>query len=335
MKSGKAKILIPIIVILAIIAICAVGGYLYVKHLYNRMTYKPLDEEDLGIDIVEVEKKKVNIEDYTRFVIFGSDSRDTDNEYAGRSDSIMIITINNVDKNISIISIPRDTYVDVPGYGMTKINHAFAYGQEQLSLKTINTNFGTDLTQYITIDFYGLTYTIDRVGGVEVYLDDAEIEYINNRVKAENKIYGGAGNYLLNGTQALIHSRNRYVGNDFNRASRQRQILIALVNKVINREEKDILTLVDDLLGNVTTNMDINKYKEMFTEVAQYRKEYVKDIKSVQIPSTDYGWDSMIDGIYYFSFDRDQAIKDFNKYYYNIDETVPETEETVEETSEQ
>jgi hypothetical protein len=111
------------------------------------MTFKPLDEEDLGINIVEVEQKKSKIEDFTRFVIFGSDSRDTDNQYAGRSDSIIIVTINNVDKKISLISIPRDTYVDVPGYGMTKINHAFAYGQEQLSLKTINSNFGTDLTQ--------------------------------------------------------------------------------------------------------------------------------------------------------------------------------------------
>ena len=333
MKSKKA-IIIPIVIILVIIAACAIGGYMYTRHIYSKMTYKPIDEEDLGINVVEVEKKKSNIEDYTRFVIFGSDSRDDDNQYAGRSDSIIIVVINNIDKKVSFISIPRDTYVEVPGYGMTKINHAFAYGQEQLSLKTINANFGTDLTQYITIDFYGLMYTVDRVGGVEVYLDNDEIAFINNRVKGEDKIYGGAGNYVLNGTQALIHSRNRYVGNDFTRASRQRQILTSLLKKIMQRNKKEIISLVEDLLTNVTTNMDINKYESMFLEVAQYRKDYIKDITSIQIPATDYGWDSMIDGIYYYSYDKDQAIKDFDKYYYNIDETVTETEETVEETNE-
>lgn len=328
--KAKNKILIAVAVVLLIIAIGIIAGWIYVKHLYNRMNYKPLDETDLGINITEVETKKVNIEDYTRFVIFGSDSRDENNQYAGRSDSIVIVVINNVDKKVSFISIPRDTYVNVPGYGMTKINHAFAYGQEQLSLKTINSNFGTDLTEYITIDFYGVVDTIDRVGGVEVYLDNDEIDFINRNSSAENKIYGSAGKYNLNGAQALVHSRNRSVGNDFTRASRQRTILIALLNKVMNYDEKEILSLVDELLVNVTTNMDMNKYKDMFLEVAQYRKDYLKDVTSVQIPSTDYGWDSMIDGIYYFSYDKDRAIKDFDKYYYNLTEDTTSEEVTQE-----
>lgn len=327
----KTKIIITVSVILILIAGCILAGWLYVKHLYNKMNFKPLDETDLGINITEVEKKKTNIEEYTRFVIFGSDSRDESNQYAGRSDSIVIVVINNVDKKVSFISIPRDTYVDVPGYGMTKINHAFAYGQEQLSLKTINSNFGTDLTQYMTIDFYGVVDTIDKVGGVEVYLTDEEIAFINRGMDEANKIYGGAGKYNLNGKQALIHSRNRSIGLDFARASRQRTILIALLNKVMNMEEKNITELADELLVNVTTNMDMNKYKEMFLEVAQYRKEYLKDITSVQIPSTDYGYDLMLDGIYYFGYDKDQAIKDFDKYYYNVTEDTNTEESTQTE----
>ena len=225
----RTKIIIAIVIILAIVAGFALAGWLYIKHLYNKMEFKPLDETDLGINITEVETKKVQIENYTRFVIFFCVSRDADNQYYGRSDTIIIVTINNDTKHMTFISIPRDTYADVPGYGMTKINHAFAYGQEQLSIKTINSNFGLDLNQYITIDFTGLVAAIDRIGGVEVNLDDAEIAFINQRIDNANKINGGAGKYVLNGKQALLHSRNRYVGRDFARASRQRSSMQLVV----------------------------------------------------------------------------------------------------------
>lgn len=330
--KARTKILIAILIILAIIAGFALAGWLYVKHLFNKMEFKPLDEEDLGINITEVETKKPQIDNYTRFVIFGSDSRDENNQYYGRSDTIIVVTINNDTKHLTFISIPRDTYADVPGYGLTKINHAFAYGQEQLSIKTINSNFGLDLTQYITVDFNGLIAAIDRIGGVEVNLDQDEITFINGGMDAANKITGGPGRYVLNGKQALAHSRNRYVGNDFARAQRQRTIIISALNKIMKQDETEILSIVDDLLPYVTTNMDINKYKDMFLEVAKSRTDYLKDITSVQVPSLDYGYGMMIDGIYYFGYDKDLALKDFNKYYYNIEEKQPEEIPTETET---
>ena len=319
-KSGKVKgCLIAILIVLIIIISCVLAGYFYVKSKFDKITQKPLDESDLGIETSteadESDTNKVDVENITKFVIFGSDSRDEDNYYAGRSDTIIIVVINNVEKKINLISIPRDSYVNVPGYGMTKINHAYAYGQEQLSIKTINSNFGLDLTQYITIDFSGLVSSIDRVGGVEVTLDQDEVNFINQRVDASNKI-AAPGLVNLNGKQALVHSRNRYVGNDFTRASRQRAILISLLNKISKKDVNEILSLSDDILVNLTTNMDMNKYKDMFLEVAGDRQEYLKNISSVQRPSTEYGYDSMIDGIYYFQFDLDRAKEDFNKYYY-------------------
>ncbi len=315
MKKSIKIIIVIITVILMIIIGCVLAGYIYVKSKFDKMTYKPVDEQDLGIEVQTIAEKHVDVEKYTRFVIFGSDSRDTENAYAGRSDTIIIVVINNDTKEINLISIPRDTYVNVPDYGMTKINHAYAYGQEQLSLKTINSNFGLNLTQYMTIDFSGLIASIDRVGGVEVTLDQDEVNFINERVTAENKI-AGPGTINLNGIQALTHSRNRYVGNDFTRAYRQRTILISLMNKISKKDVNEILSISDDILVNITTNMDINKYKDMFMEVAADRNEYLKKINSVQIPSTDYGYDSMIYGIYYFQFDMDRAKEDFNKYYY-------------------
>ncbi len=310
----KKKILIVIVIILLVILLGILSGYLYIKSKFNKMTFKPLDETDLGIE-VNNDYSKVNVESVTKFVIFGSDTRDTDNMYAGRSDTIIIVVINNLDKTVNFISIPRDTYVNVPGYGMTKINHAYAYGQEQLSLKTINSNFGLDLKQYMTIDFSGLINCIDLVGGVEVSLTQDEVNYINSGVGAEDKITS-AGKVLLNGKQALVHSRNRTIGNDFTRASRQRQILEALMVKLSKEDPNKILDLSDQILVNITTNMDMNMYKDMFMKLAGDRELYLKNINSVQIPSEEYGYDNMIDGIYYWGFDMDRAKQDFQKYYF-------------------
>ena len=198
---------------------------------------------------------------------------------------------------------------------MTKINHAYAYGQEQLSIKTLNTNFGLDLTQYVTIDFSGLVNCIDRVGGVELTLSQEEVDFINSEMTPENKI-ASAGTVTLNGVQALKHSRNRYVGNDFTRAFRQREILIALMKKVSTMSPEEILDLSDDILVNLTTNMDINMYKDMFLKLSGDMSTYLSNINSVQIPSTDYGYDNWVDGIYYYGFDMERAKQDFNKYYY-------------------
>lgn len=313
MRNKKLSVvLLIVLVIIFLIVGVFVGSILYLKSKLDKITYKPVDVTDLGI--VEEELPKVS-EDCTRFVIFGSDSRDDSNQYAGRSDTIIIVVVNNVDKAINLISIPRDTYVDVPGYGYTKINHAYAYGQEQLSLKTINANFGLNLTQYVTIDFSGLVDSIDMVGGVEVQLTQEEVDFINNRVNAQNKI-AGPGLVNLNGTQALIHSRNRYVGSDFTRAYRQRTILASLLNKIMQKDVDEILALSDSLLVNLTTNMDVNKYKSLFKEVAVDRQTYVKNIKSLQIPAEEYGYPYWLDGIYYYNFDMSRAKADFIKYYY-------------------
>ena len=315
MLKKDGKVWIVFVVIIAIVLIAILCGHLFIKSKFDKMTYKELDETDLGIEVNNDDTAQVNVEDVTKFVIFGSDSRDTDNSYAGRSDTIIIVVINNIDKSINLISVPRDTYVEVPGYGMTKINHAYAYGQEQLSIKTLNTNFGLDLTQYVTIDFSGLVNCIDRVGGVELTLSQDEVDFINSEMTPENKI-ASAGTVTLNGVQALKHSRNRYVGNDFTRAFRQREILIALMKKVSTMSPEEILDLSDDILVNLTTNMDINMYKDMFLKLSGDMSTYLSNINSVQIPSTDYGYDNWVDGIYYFGFDMERAKQDFNKYYY-------------------
>ena len=262
--------------------------------------------EDFNSNITKAEFDKV-----IKIVLFGSDSLNNNDMSSGRSDTIMICSINPNTRKINLISIPRDTYVDIEGYGKTKINHAYAYGKEQLSIKTINTNFNLDLTEYITINFEGVKYIIDSIGGINLNLTQEEIEYIN---KYSNYKINDSGNVLLNGEQVLAHSRNRTIGNDFVRTNRQRDIIKALIKKISLLSTNEIYELLDKSLSHVKTNINITEYISFLSEVLKYKDEYLNNINSTQVPNEMYSSGQMINGTYYFIADMEKARTDL----YNI-----------------
>lgn len=327
-KSGKVlKILLLICLILLIIG---VGIVIYINMLFANMQHEELDKTDLAVNAKLYDEVKENIAeaDFNKVInvaLFGTDSRDSGNMEAGRADTIMVASINPVKKSIKLISIPRDTYVEVPGYGKTKINHSYSYGAEQLAVKTINSNFGLNITDYATIDFSGLIHIINNLGGVTVEITDAEKDYINNRSKEAYDITGNAyerltksGKVELSGEQALTHSRNRTIGNDFVRASRQRDVLEALLDRISSIGINEILSLSDDFLKEIKTNVNINEYLGVLASMASNVGEYTGNIISKQIPSTEYSSDRMIKGVYYFVSDLEKAKQDFYTTLYDM-----------------
>lgn len=325
-KRSKKKIVI-VVVLVIILLIIGSATYMVLSKL-SKINYQALDESELEVnsDIyneLSGELSESEFNGIVNIVLFGSDSRNIDDASAGRSDSIMVASINPSKKSIKLISIPRDTYVAVSGYGKTKINHAYAYGGEQLSLKTINSNFGLDITKYITINFEGLINVINEVGGIQLTISKEEMDVLNQYLSDSYKISGKTytpltqyGTVTLNGEQALAHSRNRYVGNDFTRANRQRDVLIALFNKVSKMEKTRILSLMDEFLSQVKTNINVTSYMGLITSVLTNINDYKDNIKSVQVPSTDYASGQMIGGVYYFVADMDRAKADFRTYLY-------------------
>lgn len=323
------KIVLAIVGIFLILAVCA-GGYIASK--LSKMQYENLDKNDLSVNDNLYNDVKNNTEDtiteeefkdVVNIVFFGSDSRDVSSMESGRSDTIMIASINPVLKTIKLISIPRDTYVNVPGYGMTKINHAYAYGKEQLSIKTINNNFGLNITEYVTIDFSGLIHIINKIGGVTLQITEEERDYINKAVAETYKMTGNtlqkvesSGRVTLSGEQALTHSRNRTIGNDFTRAGRQRDVVEALLNKIATLDIGTIMGLSDEFLKEVKTNVNITNYLGLITSVITNKNAYFSNIISTQIPSLEYAQGKMINGVYYFVSDLQTAKKDFISYLY-------------------
>ncbi|MCX8074611.1 MAG: LCP family protein [Clostridia bacterium] len=327
-KGKKKKILIISVIVIGILTAISIAAIIYFKSKLNLVKYEPIDKNDLSINNniynnISNDLSKDEFSDIVNVAFFGSDSRDINNFEAGRSDSIMIASLNPKNKSIKLISIPRDTYVNVPGYGKTKINHAYAYGKEQLSIKTINSNFGLNISEYVTIDFSGLINIINEVGGVEVTITKDEMdvlnEYLKESYKISNKTYiplTKYGKVILNGEQALAHSRNRYVGNDFTRASRQRVVLMALFNKISTMDKVKIFSLIDDILKEIKTNINVTEYMGLISSVITNINEYKKNIISVQIPSTNYSSGNTISGVYYFVTDIDKAKEDFITYLY-------------------
>ncbi len=328
-KTKKSKKALKVFIIILLIIALIIGAIIFIFFdKLSKMNYVEIDKNDLDVnnnmyDDVAGLISKDEFEDIITVALFGTDSRDTSNMSAGRSDSIIVASINPKTKSIKLISIPRDTYVSISGYGKTKINHAYAYGGEQLSIKTINSNFGLNITEYATVDFMGLVNIINAVGGIEMEITKDEMVVINEYLKEiyslENKPYKEMTQYgklTLTGEQALAHARNRYVGSDFTRANRQRDVLTALMNKLSTMDKTKILSLIDVFLEQVKTNINVTDYLGEITSVITNINEYKNNIISVQIPSTEYGSDKMVDGIYYFVSDLEKAKKDFITYLY-------------------
>lgn len=324
MKKGT-KIFLCVLVI-GLIVIASFIGYIYYK--LGKLNFEKIDKTDLGINDKGYEdvSDKMSQKEFDKVktvALFGIDTIDSSIGYYGRSDTIMVASINPKTKAINLISIPRDTYINIPGRGMDKINHAYAYGKEQLAIKTINSNFGLNITEYVTIDFVGLINVINKIGGVNLNITSAEKNYINQTSFESYKISGNkvkkvasTGVVTLSGEQALTHSRNRTIGNDFERAGRQRKVIEAVISKLSSLGVNGIMGISDSLLKEVKTNIKVAEYFGTLSKLAVDKDKYLNNMVSSQIPAAQYSAGKTINKIYYFTTDLTKAKEDFIKKIY-------------------
>ncbi len=239
---------------------------------YNSITKDP---ENLGFDTV-INEEIINV------ALFGIDSRNFDT-FKGNSDSIMILSINTKTKKIKIISIMRDSLVPIEKNGKTiynKINSAYATGPE-LAIKTLNQNFGLDISEYATVNFNGMMDIIDAVGGIDVTLTEREVKArgVNNHgindmiaeactlLKKNPKDYYVTewGDQHLNGIQAVAYSRIRYVqniwgtNNDYGRTDRQRFVMEQLFNKAKTLSKSQYIDLAKALIPCTETSLSYSE----------------------------------------------------------------------------
>lgn len=248
-KMKKALLIILSIIIILI----GIASAFYINKM-NKIDYVEIPEEDIEIS-TGVEEK---LSGYRNIVLLGLDS----SEYTGRSDCIIIFSLNQETNDVKMTSIYRDTYVEVPGHGYTKINHAYAYGGASLALSTINRNLDLDIKEFVTINFEIVKDVVDYVGGVEIDITSAEATQISGITKA--------GKYNLTGKQALAYGRIRKIDTDYKRTERMRTVINAVFNKVKKMSLTEMNAFVDKILPEVQTNIKMSEITAMLTKVKSF-----------------------------------------------------------------
>ena len=335
-KAKAVKITIGIIAVLVIIAVAVVGSLVGQK--LGKINFQKLDESDLSLnEDMYSEVNGLTQKEYDQVInilFLGSDSRDMENAYEGNSDANIIISINPKYKSIKLISIPRDTAVKIEGMeNRYKINAAFARGKEQLAIKTINHNFDLNLKEYVTVNISAMYDIINELGGLELEITKDEMTYINKYIDMFYEFSGkpvqkvtSYGKVTLTGEQVAAHVKEIMAGSsikseshgDYGRTQRQREVMTALINKIVSKDIGEISKIIDMILSEVTTNADVTKYMGMLPELLANKDEYLKNITSVMVPSLDYSNEILENGAYLYVTDMEKAKKDFIHYMYEI-----------------
>lgn len=296
-------------------------SFTYAGLLFAKINTQELPTDNKSLGILEEELKdiqnRIGKGEIMNIALFGIDTRDPAEQT--RSDSIMIASIDYKHNKIKLSSVLRDTRVQIDGHGMDKINHAYAYGGPELAVKTLNQNFGLDIREFVTINFWGLEEIIDGLGGITLDVKKNEVNEINKFIKElcdiDKKKYTPikkSGEQVLNGRQATAYGRIRYVGNgDFERTERQRKVLDQIFKKIVNAGVTQYPKIVDSILPHITTSFSKTDILAIGT---QFLTSGIKKIDQARFPVNGY-WDNLkLRGIDYIEPDMDKTkgqIKDF------------------------
>lgn len=263
--------------IIEIIALVLLLLVLLIWGLISKIDFQKFSLGEAGIN---ADLDTSFLKGYTNIAVFGLDNRDETSYDSGNSDVIMIASINNETKEIRLVSVYRDTYLNINDDNeYNKVNAAYSHGGVKNAVKMLNRNLDLNITNYICVDWKALIETIDALGGVEIDVQENEVEYLNAYVgdlvywipEADGSMVPGPGPQTLNGTQATAYARIRYTtGDDFMRAARQRIILQAMMDKVKQADVKTLFTIVNDVADDVSTSFNLGQLLGLASAVKDY-----------------------------------------------------------------
>ncbi|MFK4464773.1 LytR family transcriptional regulator [Bacillus sp. RC252] len=274
--------------ILGIIGVLVIAGGVYAYTVYSNVSntldavHKPLDR-----DKSEKRDKKVDVSDQKpiSILLMGTDQRESE---TSRSDSLMLFTLNPKTKSMKITSIPRDTYTEIIGKGKKdKINHAYAFGGVDMSVKTVENFLNVPVDHYIEVNMAGFKDIVDAVGGVDVNND---LEFTSR------ESHFAKGNIHLNGETALKYTRMRYEDprGDFGRQMRQRQVIQAVIKKGASVSS---LASYGDVLKAIEKNVKTSLTQDQMFDIQKNYKDCLQNSEEIQIPGDGH---KAADGIWYY-----------------------------------
>lgn len=256
-------------------------------------------------------------------LLIGQDKRE--GESRQRSDSMILATLDKDKGTISLTSFMRDLYVSIPGYSSTRINAAYAYGGMDLLDQTLEENFGVKIDGNVEVDFEVFQVLVDKVGGIDLELTQAEADYICGRdqgvlypqpLRTDWNLQAGVNH--LDGEQALIHARNRSIGNsDYRRTERQQEVLMAAFAKVKDLSVFKIAGLIKDIMPLVTTDLSLWDMTGYAMDVMSIGTD---EIASYRIPEDGAYTPQTIDGMQVLVPDLEQNREYLQQILYHAGE---------------
>lgn len=304
-KNMKIRIAKIALMVFSVLAIAAGGVFLYADSKLNNIHYANDDSQASVAVASYVASAEVNSSTATdlgniymknglyhddaikNILIMGVD--DYQKNDVGRSDSMMLVSVDTRHKKLKTTSFLRDLYVDIPGCSeKNRINVAYSIGGAPLTVQTIESDFGIDIDNYVLVGYSSFANIINRLGGVTITVTQGEADLVNRWSGEPKNKYISAGTQLLTGKQALYYSRIRAIGSDFARTERQRKVFSSVIEKFKNSDLGTIDATLSDVLKLVTTNMSKSKVVDMAANSLTYMKY---PISQNRIPA-DNTWSS-------------------------------------------
>ncbi len=276
-KKKRTKILLFIVeIFILLIMVVVLYGVLKVE----KVGKVDLPEEEIVINPEVEEKVETTMKGYRNIALFGVDSTTGALTKNTRSDTIMIASINLDTGECRLVSVYRDTYLNLSNDSYNKCNAAYAKGGPMQAINMLNMNMDLNITDFVTVGFAGLSDTIDALGGVMLDVDEAELQHINNYqicmaedLKRDYTPVTNTGYQLLDGLQATAYCRIRYTaGDDFKRAERQREVLMAVADKAKKASPATLTSVANAIFDKeeIYTSLDLTEILELLGEITKY-----------------------------------------------------------------
>ncbi len=215
---------------------------------------------------------------YRNIAIFGVDSREGMQESGTRTDTIIIASINKKTKDIKLVSVYRDTYLDNTDGTYRKATECYEAGGASLAVNMLNTNLDLDIEDYVTVDFEAVIEAVDELGGVEITLTDEEVTWLNAYLIETSEVTGrsyttvsGPGTQLLTGIQAMAYCRIRYTdGWDYKRTERQRDVLMQIFSKAQSQGVVSLVRVVNNMMPYISTSLSLTEIVSLAMDINSY-----------------------------------------------------------------
>ena len=340
-KSKTKKILFAVEIIVLLLFIGGLYVYGQLNSKLDKINQPVLDDSKIKVNQEvqdSIDSQESTLTGYTTYALFGIDHRDKNTALGGEnSDTIIIASVNNDTKDVKLVSVYRDTLLNLGNDTYSKANAAYAYGEAEQAITMLNTNLDLNISEYATVNFNALTTIIDDLGGLDMDMSYAEIVHMNNYCVETSEETGKdytpielpdrpddieavQYHYHLNGVQVTSYCRIRYTASlDMGRTERQRRVLGMLFDKAKIAGLSSIFKIMDDVFPMVTTSLSKQDILGLIPTLVGY-----KFTDSTGFPQK-YKF-SNIKGSIIVPTDLENNVVELHKFLYNDQDYTPSSE---------